>query len=118
MKIALRHNESHAPLTCINSYAPLQGYKPQEKLQHWETLKTVLGNTKKTHTDMVRRHKRTTRKKPSKPEELIKIIGPLTRQSTPEKGNGLHFARICKEYHMIPMNTWKKGKLSKQDKKK
>ena len=43
------------------------------------------------------------------------IIGPYTKIKHIEKGNGTDLYRICKQQQMIPMATWKKPRIHKQD---
>jgi len=51
------------------------------------------------------------------PEKYHKIIGPYTKQTTLEKGNGISLAETCRKTQMIPMNTWKRVKTTKQKNK-
>jgi len=50
------------------------------------------------------------------PEKYDKIIGPYTLRSKPKKGDGVQLAQICHKSHMIPMNTWKRPKLTNKEK--
>ena len=54
----------------------------------------------------------------NRPGKYDKIIGPYTNHTSPEKSNGVKMANICKQHHMIPMNTWKRAKLHPKEKKK
>ena len=45
-----------------------------------------------------------------------KIIGPYAKANRAERGNGSQLLRICRIRQMIPMATWKKPGIARQDK--
>ena len=54
----------------------------------------------------------------TKPEQYNNTIGPYTLKKTPGKGNAIQLAHQFIRHYMIPMNTWKRPKLTKMAKGK
>jgi len=48
---------------------------------------------------------------------MRKIIGPYTKQKYAENDNGTSISKICYQENMIPVNTWKRTPLTKQEKR-
>ena len=53
----------------------------------------------------------------NQPEKYDKIIGPHTNNSSPEKGNGVKMANLCKQHLTIPTGKWKRAKIHHEGKK-
>jgi len=118
LKITLDRPETHTPLTIIETYAPHQGYSNHEKNKHWEAVHKTLTETPRQHMTIwgADANGQLGREK-NQPEKYDKIIGPHTNNSSPEKGNGVKMANLCKQHLMIPMNTWKRAKIHPKEKK-
>jgi len=75
----------------------------------------ITRNTKKTHGNMVRGRKWETRQRQPRPK--LKTYNRTVRTSRRNgKGNGQRLYKACKANSIIPMNTWKRPKLHKQEK--
>ena len=108
LKITLDHDDAHTPVTIIVTYSPHQGYTQPEKQERWKNVQNTLGKIPKHHlTTWGADANGQLGRDETHPEKYHKIIGPLTKQTRPEKGNGVQLAHICQTKHMIPMNTWK-----------
>jgi len=117
LKITLDHPETHTPLTIIATYAPHQGYSNHEKNKHWEAVHKTLTETPRQHMAIwgADANGQLGREK-NQPEKYDKIIGPHTNKTSPEKGNGVEMANLCRQHLMIPTNTWKRSKIHPKEK--
>ena len=125
IRVTLGQAKATMPIQVISTYAPHSGHREEIRQQHWNDVNELLNKTSKQHliiwgagangqigsNDKINgiRQKRQTAKMKS-------IIGPYTKIKHIEKGNGADLHRICKQQQMIPMATWRKPKIHKQDK--
>ena len=112
------------PIHIISTYAPHNGHTEETKRRHWEDVQELLNKTCKQHPiirgedangQLGNRNREEEEKYAKKGQIGRKIIGPYTRARQAEKGNGARLHRICRIQQMIPMTTWEKPKIIKQD---
>ena len=75
-------------------------YGEQMQMDRWETE-----TNQKKKKDM-----------PKKGNADQGIIGPYTKASKREKGNGAQLRRICRRQQTIPMTTWREPRIEGKDK--
>ena len=117
MKITMHSEESHTPVTIINTYAPHQGKTKTEQQEHWKMVQQTLKTTPRKHLTIWCADANGQIGKITQEEEKPRrIFGPYVKQEKAEKGNGRAISYICYQENMIPMNTWKKAPLTKEEK--
>ena len=106
------------PLTILATYAPRKGYSKQEQTEHWKQIQDILDTIPEKHmilwcADTIGQLGEIK----ENGETNTKIIGPNRIQDKAEKGNGRQSSQICMQQHTIPMNTWERAPLTKEEKR-
>ena len=116
MKITLRSDESHTPVAITNTYAPHQGKTKVEQDAHWKQAQQTIADTPSKHLKIWCADANGQIGKIKQEEQKPRgIFGPFRKQEEAEKGNGKSISTICYQENMIPMNTWKKAPLTKEE---
>ena len=110
VKIALRIEESHTPITIINAYAPHQGKTKLEQEAHW--AQQTIPTTPTKHLKILRAGANGQIQKIRQEQKPRRIFGPFRKQEIAEKGNGRSISTICYQENMTTMNTWEKAPLT------
>ena len=125
IRVTLDQDTAAMPIHIISTYAPHSGHSEETRQHHWQEVQELLSKTSKQHLIIWGadangqlgsrgKVKATTHERQS--GQAQSIIGPHTRMENTEKGNGADLQRICRQHQMIPMTTWKRPELNKQDK--
>jgi len=89
VKIILRSEESHAPITIINTYEPHRGKTKLEQSEHWEKVQEIIAPAQKKNLTIwcadANGQMETIEQEEEKPR---RICGPYRKQDKAEKGNG------------------------------
>ena len=117
MTITLHSIDTHTPVTIISPYAPHKGIPKIEQKEHWEQTQETIKNIPKKHI-IIRCTDANGQIGKINTEETYprRIIGRYTINPEAEKGNGKHISKICYQENMIPVNTWKRAPLTKEEK--
>ena len=125
LRVTLDRAKAKMPIRAISTYAPHNGHAEETRHRHWEDVQELLNKTCKQHLiiwgadangELGNKDKTEEEKYVKKERNIRSIIGPYTRAQHTERGNGANLHRICRRQQMIPMATWRKPRLLRQDK--
>jgi len=104
------------PIKILTTYAPHKGYAARERKQHWNQVEHTIKQIPKIHMTIWRTDSRGQLGNNNQDASNKHIIGPYTYSKETEKGNGQRLRNTCKTYNIIPMNTWRRPKLTTKEK--
>jgi len=116
MTVTLSHKNALTPITILTTYAPHKGYSAQERKKHWDQVDNTIQQIPKRHMTIWCTDSNGQLGKDNQDNKNKHIIGPYTNAKETEKGNGQRLYNTCKTYNLIPMNTWKRPNLTKEEK--
>ena len=116
MAVALNLLKTITPVAIINSYAPHKGYSNQERDRRWKRFEQIIEQIPKTHMAIWRTDENgQLGKQTENKNKYRRAIGRYANKKQTEPGNGQKLLKICEAQDMIPMNTWKRPKLTQKE---
>ena len=123
IRVTMGHENPNMPIHIISTYSPRNGHAAEEKKNQRNDVKELINETRKRHmiiwcpgtTGRIGR-KDERENKTTQGKRTNNIIGPRTKATEIEKGNGVHLMGICQNEEMISTETRKGPTLDQKDK--
>ena len=109
LKVIPKADKASIPITIITSYAPRKGYKHDIRYKHWQELDQTIAETPQNHLCIWRADASGQIGNRKTSPELTKIVSMNTMAENAEKGNGKALQKLCVQYNMTPVNTWRRN---------